>query len=179
MAIEGVPKRARDFVAAVAATYGEPLHRYLVRRLRSGDEADDLAQEVYLRLLRLNRTDLIRQPAAYVYFLASQVIGEHRMRAAKRPLVYDSDLLESAMDDPQSLSRDEFPNREHADRELRRLLSKLNAAHRAVWIMRKRDGFSVAEIAEKLGMSPFKVKRYLVEANSKLESAVAHHEGTP
>jgi RNA polymerase sigma-70 factor (ECF subfamily) len=163
-------KRAATFVKGVAETYGLQLHRFLVKRLRAGEEADDMAQEVYLRLLRLQRSDLIRQPAAYVYFLASQIVGEHRLKESKRPLVYDSELLEQAVDRQGQAGRDEVPDQEHAKRELARLLAKLSAAHRAVFLLRKRDGFSTQEIAEKLQMSHFKVKRYLVEANAQLES---------
>src|SRR4051812_26778 len=91
-------KQSAQFVQEVAETYGRNLHQYLVKRLRAGEDAQDLAQEVYLRLLRLHRSDLVRQPVAYVYFLASQVVGEHRMREGKRPLVYDSALSELAAD---------------------------------------------------------------------------------
>lgn len=169
-------KRAATFVQGVAETYGSRLHRYLVKRLRAGEEAEDMAQEVYLRLLRLQRSDLIRQPAAYVYFLASQIVGEHRMRESQRPLVYDSELLEQAASRGDETDRDGMPDQEHAERELTRLLAKLSRAHRAVFLLRKRDGFSVQEIAEKLEMSPFKVKRYLVEANAILEAKLRRTE---
>jgi RNA polymerase sigma-70 factor (ECF subfamily) len=164
------PKQAATFVQGVAETYGLQLHRYLVKRLRAGEEAQDMAQEVYLRLLRLGRSDLIRQPAAYVYFVASQIVGEHRLRESKRPLVFDSELLEQAAS--EYAGRDDVADQEHAKRELTALLAKLSSAHRAVYLLRYRDGHSTQEIAEKLQMSHFKVKRYLVEANAKLESVL-------
>lgn len=163
------PKESASFVEKVALAHGSALHAYLVKRLRAGEEAQDLAQEVYLRLLRLGRTDLIRQPAAYVYFLAAQVVGEQRMRDAKRPIAYDAEALDRAANLDGVTRRDELPDQEHAQREVRRLLAKLSSAHRTVLLMRKQEGYSVKEIAEKLGISIFKVKRYLVEANSKLE----------
>jgi RNA polymerase sigma factor (sigma-70 family) len=83
--------------------------------------------------------------------------------------VYDSEALDRVASEDTYAKRDELPDREHTERELKRLLSKLSAAHRNVLLMRKRDGFSVQEIAEKLQMSVFKVKRYLVEANAKIE----------
>lgn len=169
------PKRAAGFVKSVVETYGALLHRYLIKRLRAGEDAQDVAQEVYLRLLRLERSDLIRQPAAYVYFIAAQVVGEQRLRESKRPLVYDSELLERS-DEHSAADRDELAEQEHARRELRRLLAKLSAAHRAVFLLRRRDGFSTQEIAEKLQMSHFKVKRYLVEANATLESKLRSSE---
>jgi RNA polymerase sigma factor (sigma-70 family) len=170
------PVAAARFVQEVALAYGSELHRYLVKRLRAGEEAEDVAQEVYLRLLRLSRHDLIRQPAAYVYFLAAQVVGEYRLRAAKQPVVYDSETLDRVTSQDSYSKRDDLPDREHTERELRRLLAKLNSAHRTVLVMRKRDGYSIAEIAEKLNMSTAKVRRYLVEANSKLEEKLRNRE---
>jgi len=172
-------KQAAEFVQQVAETYGLQLHRYLVKRLRAGEEAQDIAQEVYLRLLRLGRSDLVRQPAAYCYFVASQVVGEQRLREAKRPLVYDSELLASAAERGDPSERDVLPDQEHAKREVERLLRKLSSAHRAVFLMRRRDGYSIEEIAEKLQMSVFKVKRYLVEANAKLEEKLRQGGDSP
>jgi RNA polymerase sigma factor (sigma-70 family) len=163
------PKQSASFVERIALAYGSLLHSYLVKRLRAGEEAEDMAQEVYLRLLRLQRCDLIRQPAAYVYFLASQVVGEHRMRDARRAVVYDSEALDRAANLDSFTRRDDLPDREHTDRELIRLLAKLSAAHRRVLLLRRRDGFTVQEIADQLQISVSKVKRYLIEANSKLE----------
>lgn len=163
---------ASSFVREAALAYGSALHRFLIKRLRAGEEAEDVAQEVYLRLLRLQRTDLIRQPVAYIYFLASQIVGEHRLRASRQPVIYDSEMLDRAADaDAEGYARrDELPDREHSERVLTRTLMRLSTAHRNVILLRKRDGFSIPEIAERLQMSPFKVRRYLVEANARIES---------
>lgn len=156
-------------VKDMALAYGSALHRFLIKRLRAGEEAEDIAQEVYLRLLRLQRADLIRQPLAYVYFLASQIVGQHRLRAAQQPLVNDLDMLDHAADAESYARRDEMPDQEHIQRELRRVLGRLSSLHRAVVLLRKRDGCSIPEIAEQLQISPSKVRRYLVEANARIE----------
>jgi RNA polymerase sigma-19 factor, ECF subfamily len=164
------PRAAARFVSQVALAYGSDLHRFLVKRLRANEDAEDVAQEVYLRLLRLERSDLVRQPHAYVYYIAAQVAGEHRMRLAKQAVVYDSDVVEhSASDDPYARP-DEMPEQLHIERELLRMLSRLSVAHRNVLILRKRDGLSIPEIARELEMSVHKVRRYLVEANERMVS---------
>jgi RNA polymerase sigma-19 factor, ECF subfamily len=164
------PNSNAGFVSDVALAYGSDLHRYLVKRMRSNEDAQDVAQEVYLRLLRLQRSDLVRQPHAYVYFIAAQVAGEHRMRAAQRPVVCDSDALDRAAHQDSYSRPDELPDRLHIERELLQLLSRLSTAHRNVLILRKRDGLSIAEIAQELNISVHKVRRYLVEANERMAS---------
>jgi len=52
----------RSFVANVAALYGRRLRRFLSVRLRNAADVPDLAQEVFLRLLRVEGYESIRSP---------------------------------------------------------------------------------------------------------------------
>jgi RNA polymerase sigma factor (sigma-70 family) len=163
------PITAARFVRNVAETYGLQLHRYLVRRHRAGEDAADMAQEVYLRLLRLHRCDLIRNPVSYVYFLASQVASEHRLRRSLRPVVYDTELMTAAADNANGEVAVEGPERSEVYlQELQRLLAKLRPLHRTVFLLQKRDGCSIREVAAILGMRESKVKRCLWHAHRKL-----------
>ncbi len=161
---------AARFVSEVALAYGSDLHRFLVRRMQANEDAEDVAQEVYLRLLRLQRSDVVRQPHAYVYYIAAQIAGEHRMRAARQPVVYSSEAVERVASEDPYARPDELPDQLHIERELQSMLARLSIAHRNVLILRKRDGLSIPEIAQELGMSVHKVRRYLVEANERMAS---------
>src|SRR5215475_6664871 len=59
-----------------------PLRKFLIRKgaVRSAD-LDDVAQEVFLRLLRYDRAELIEHPQAYVFKMASNVAAEWAIRA--------------------------------------------------------------------------------------------------
>jgi len=46
------------------------LQRYLARRLHDPRNARDLAQEVYLRLLRVGKEELARERPRYLYWVA-------------------------------------------------------------------------------------------------------------
>src|SRR5262249_27535795 len=122
---------AAHFVAEMALKYGPSLHRFLVRRLKGSEDAADISQEVYLKMMRLERTDLIRQPQAYLYFLASQVMHEQRMREKRLPILFDSDAVESLTHMAEFASPDDFVASEETERELKRLLAKLPTAHRS------------------------------------------------
>jgi RNA polymerase sigma-70 factor (ECF subfamily) len=163
-------KSAARFVAEVALAYGSDLHRFLVKRMRANEDAEDVAQEVYLRLLRLQHSDLVRQPQAYIYYIATQIAGEHRLRATQQSIVFDSEAADRAANEASYGSTDELPEQLYIERELLRLLSRLSIAHRNVLILRKRDGLSIPEIARELGLSVHKVRRYLVEANERMVS---------
>lgn len=73
------------FVADIATRYGRRLRAFLAARLRNSSEVADLAQEVFLRLLRVDRRDQIRNPEAYLLTIASHVLHQHALDGATQP----------------------------------------------------------------------------------------------
>jgi RNA polymerase sigma-70 factor (ECF subfamily) len=73
-----VDKRA--FVAELATQHGRRLREYLSARVRNRSDVPDLAQEVYLRLLRVERPGEIRSPEAYLFTVATNLVYEHTVR---------------------------------------------------------------------------------------------------
>jgi RNA polymerase sigma-70 factor (ECF subfamily) len=60
---ETMPKaEERAAIARLFADHRDRLQQYLRSRLANEDDAAELAQEAYLRLLRVKRADLIRHP---------------------------------------------------------------------------------------------------------------------
>jgi DNA-directed RNA polymerase specialized sigma24 family protein len=58
----------------------DALWRYFVRRVRRRSDAEELAQEVYLRLLRVADADALRNPEAYLYAIAANLLKEHAVQ---------------------------------------------------------------------------------------------------
>jgi DNA-directed RNA polymerase specialized sigma24 family protein len=58
------------FVERLATEYGQRLRRFFSLRVRQIHDIPDLAQEVYLRLLRVDRHELIRNPENYLFTVA-------------------------------------------------------------------------------------------------------------
>jgi len=71
------PDEQRLFVADLAARHGSRLRRYLAARLRNASDVGDLAQEIFLRLLRVERHDLIRQPESYLFTIAGSALRRY------------------------------------------------------------------------------------------------------
>jgi DNA-directed RNA polymerase specialized sigma24 family protein len=95
----------RSFVAGIAARYGSRLRRFLSVRLRNAADVPDLAQEVFLRLLRVDGYENIRSPEAYLFTIASHVIQQHAVRRSSEPVSVDiaevfSELRTASSDDP-------------------------------------------------------------------------------
>src|SRR5262245_65687266 len=62
-----------------------PLRRFLSSRgaVRPAD-FDDVSQEVFLRLLRYDATEIVEHPQAYLFKMASNVASEWSIRASSR-----------------------------------------------------------------------------------------------
>jgi RNA polymerase sigma-19 factor, ECF subfamily len=161
-------KQEIGFAARVHEQFRTELYRFLVRRLGAKQDANDLEQEVYLRLLRLEKSELVRQPLAYVYTIAAHVAHQFRMRAEQSPVTFDSEVLQQAAEHPEHVADDRLADELNAQRTVESLLEKLPATHRAVLVLCKRDGLSYEEIAEKLGISEHTVKKYVYEAKARV-----------
>jgi DNA-directed RNA polymerase specialized sigma24 family protein len=62
-----------------------PLRRFLQRHRKDlAADVDDVAQEVCLRLLRYDRSDLVEHPQAYLYKVAMNVSAEWATRSSRR-----------------------------------------------------------------------------------------------
>lgn len=144
--------------------YHAELHRFLMRRLRSVQHAQDLAQEAYLRLLRVERAELVRQPRAYLYRIAANLVSEFRLREQREPITYDTDALEEAAERASDAPPDEQGERAADAQQIEALLAELPPLYRAIFVLRKRDGLSYQEIAAQLEISVHTVKKYLARS---------------
>jgi RNA polymerase sigma-70 factor (ECF subfamily) len=170
-----VTKRApktseEESIASHACEYHAELQRFLMRRLRSAHHAQDLAQEAYLRLLRVERVELVRQPRAYLYRIALNLVLEFQLRSRRDPITYDSDTLEQAVEQLSDTPTDEG-EREADAQQVELILEQLPPLYRAIFVLRKRDGLSYQEIAQRLEISVHTVKKYLARAVAKCRHA--------
>ena len=150
----------------------QPLRRFLVRR-RVGPAADvdDIAQEVFLRLLRYDRADLVKQPLAYLFTIASNVAAEWAMRANRR-MPHDSTWLDELVD-PLS---PECVHEEHASGEsVREALQRLPPRARHIMLLHFHEEMTQPEIARALGVSRKIVKRDTARAYADLRSRLESH----
>src|SRR5579871_5318050 len=73
----------KTLVERLFAQQGGALQAFLLRRVRRHPDAAELAQEVYLRMLRITDMESIRNPEAYLYTVASNLAKEHARRERK------------------------------------------------------------------------------------------------
>lgn len=142
-----------------------PLCRYLAGKagVRPSD-VDDVAQEVFLRLIRYERCELIENPQAYLYRMATNVVAEWAIRARyRRP--HDSKWLTSLVGDE---ALDEKILHSQSQTEVARALDTLTPHQRLVLKLYFHDELGHGEIAERLGESLRSVRRTIEKSYAKL-----------
>jgi RNA polymerase sigma-70 factor (ECF subfamily) len=151
---------------AVLEKHAPELFRFLARRLRSRLDAEDLLQSVYLRFLQTPHTELIRQPRAYLYRIATNVIGEFHLRRRREPVLYDSNTASEVAERSEGVDiwTDTFGDRMAIEEQVARVLNQIPKTYRAVLLMRTRDGLSFEEIARRFGISEQTARKYMVRA---------------
>ncbi len=74
-----------DALAALYATYYSRLERYISRQCNGASEAQDLAQDVFVRLLETHaQYESEAAPEAYLFTVARHVIAQHMRRQSRR-----------------------------------------------------------------------------------------------
>jgi RNA polymerase sigma factor (sigma-70 family) len=157
---EGAAK-AQEAVARLFSDHNSALVRFLRLRLKSDQEARDVAQEAYVRLLQLDQPGAVSFLRAYLFRTAANIATDRLRRAAVRRAVDRDPVFEDEADglDPEraALARERLLI---VDAGLRELPEKVRAA----FLLHRLGGLSCAEIAPKMALSERMIRNYIVQA---------------
>jgi len=147
-----------------------PLRKFLVGRgaARVAD-LDDVAQEVFLRLLRYESAEVVQHPQAYIFKMAANVVAEWAIRSRHR-LAHEPRWLNNLV--AQDTIEEAFDN-QVVQREIKRAIGKLTARECAILKLHFEEGLSKAEIALRLRVSPRVIQRDFETSYSKLRRELA------
>jgi RNA polymerase sigma factor (sigma-70 family) len=144
------------------------LQRFLARRIGQPQDADDLAQEVFARLLRVRDADLVRNPLSYLLGIATHVVREFRQRKLHERVLFDSDLADELCDHTEQEGTQNMAEQIELRQRLDRAIRQLPSAHQLALLLVKRDGLSYTEAASASGLSVHTIEKYVVEARARL-----------
>lgn len=153
-------------VANLFTRYFKPVRKWLRRTGVGTGNTDDLAMEVFLRLLRYDSASTLTNPAGYVFKIAANVASEWRTlsRVAKP---HDSEWLEELHYTDESLDADELKL------YVEQLFDVLPPRRRQILYMHVYDGLTYKDIAIKLGLTYRIVLRELTKSYTALRIKVA------
>jgi RNA polymerase sigma factor (sigma-70 family) len=160
----------RTFVTELEKSHGSALRRYLAARMRNAaDDVPDLVQEVFLRMLRIDNHEAIRNSQAYLYTVASHVLHQHSLRRAavgEAAAVTDFAQEISRVDWDPALQLELEQQFEQLGERLREISPKAYAT----FMLHRCHGLSLQEVSEKIGASYSMTKKYLARALDYIET---------
>jgi RNA polymerase sigma-70 factor (ECF subfamily) len=147
----------------------KPVRHWLSRRAAvPAAELDDLAQEVFLRLLRYSEKTAVENPLGYLLRIAGNVASEWRERArVSKP--HDQEWLEDLLIEPDQEPENSLC-KTRTDASVQAAVDKLPFRQRQVLLLRVNEGLTYKQIADRLKLSPRIVLRDLSRAYSQLRT---------
>ena len=155
------------------------LRRFLRTRVRNAADIPDIIQEVFLRLLRVPNHETIRQPEAYIFTIARHAAQQHKLRSASADSFVEldetlSNFLPGSEPDPVlEISA------QQCVAALEEALQGMIPKMRATFLLYRRDGLSMDEISERLGITRPMAKKYLVKALARFRDKLQEMEQGP
>ena len=172
-----MPSESSNAASRLAVTafreHASELQRFLIRRVGHAQDADDLAQEVFARLLRVRDVELVRKPLAYLIGIATHVVREFRQRKQHEKVLFDSAVTDDLCENPLSAAQKGIAEELELQQSLDSALTQLPPTHQLVLLLVKRDGLSYAEAAKASGLSVHTIEKYVVEARARLRAILA------
>lgn len=164
------PVRAPNPVSEWFRRWRSPLRKFLVGRgaARVAD-LDDVAQEVFLRLLRYESAEVVQHPQAYIFKMAANVAAEWAIRSRHR-LAHEPRWLDTLV--ARDTVEEAFDN-EVIQREIKRAIATLTRRESAILKLHFEEGLSKSEIALRLSISRRVVQRDFETSYRKLRRELA------
>jgi RNA polymerase sigma factor (sigma-70 family) len=159
-------KRPGEMLEELIASHRSSLVRFLSRKLGSVDDAQEIAQDAFMRLHRLENADDIDNARAFLFQVASNMAIDQlrRRNLHERYVEHEGERLqdETLQFDPGT------PEELLAAREQLRLvyqaIEALPARCRDALMLHRVRGLSYSEIAREMGVSVSSVEKYILEA---------------
>jgi len=146
--------------------FADPIHAYIRLRLHGAEEADDVLQEVFIRLWNHRQAINIHSSFRnYLYTIVQHCICDHQRAAKRKRYTLTGELPERAEATPQP---DEQYQYKQVYKIWRGAMNTLPGQMRRIYSMRNEDQLSVKEIASELKLSEQTVKNQLHTAGQRI-----------
>lgn len=163
-------------IQEVIRRHHDSLIKFLRRRLSIADDADDIAQETYIRMMKYEGSKEIKSPSAMLFRIAVNVANDHGRAAQARCA---SDHLE--LEDMQLVSEQPSAERDLLARQnldlLFDVIERLPPKCKQVFLLSRVRGMTYPEIARHCGISVKMVEKQISRAMAACLKRVGGKDG--
>jgi RNA polymerase sigma-70 factor, ECF subfamily len=160
----------REAFAELVVKYQRPIYNAAFWILRNAEDANDVAQDVFLRIAeRIEDFDGRHKFFSWIYRIAvNEALNRVRRDRREEPLDDDAELPDSGHSDPERRAGEA-----QLARRIRSALMRLSVQDRTVVTLRHFSELGYQEIAQVLEIDEKTVKSRLFEARQRLRKALA------
>ncbi|GMG87279.1 RNA polymerase sigma factor [Biformimicrobium ophioploci] len=147
--------------------HGQPLVRFIARITRNTEDAEDIAQQAFVRLQKMNSTTELDNPRAYLYQIANNLAVD-QLRRGKLHQEYLNQQRPAEGEDFGGPEESLSPERVLAARQklqtIYDTMDKLPLKCRQAFLLHRTRGLSYSEIAHEMNISVSSVEKYILQA---------------
>ena len=160
-------------IQSVYGRYAAALNRYLVRRVRRPEDVDDLTQEIFeLFVKRKDRSEVVRNPLAYLFRIAFHVVGTALADEQRQATVIDSKRTLTDTEVEARGSSNEDAEALVAPLDVQKALEQLPANYLTALMLVEGQGMSHKEAARITGFTPGTIAAYVTHGRAALKLAL-------
>jgi RNA polymerase sigma-70 factor (ECF subfamily) len=161
MLVERADEQLR--IQDIIRRHHDGLIKFLRRRLSVADDADDVAQETYIRMMKYEGSREIRSPSAMLFRIAVNVANDHGRSAVARCAARHTDIDNvDLISDHPSAEREVLAG-QNLDLLLE-VIENLPPKCKQVFLLSRAGGMTYPEIAQHCGISVKMVEKQISRA---------------
>lgn len=167
--LEGLKNLDPQVISAVYDRYFPEVYRFVRYRLNDDQQAEDIASDVFVRLLEAVKAGRAPQTSlkAWLFATASHIVTDHLRKAYRRP---ENELPETMTDGKPDPSL-EYEQKER-ERRLKNAMSVLTDEQQNVLTLRFGQGYSLEDTASLLKKNANAIKQLQFRALAALNRAL-------
>ncbi|MGE5089070.1 MAG: RNA polymerase sigma factor [Candidatus Levyibacteriota bacterium] len=171
--VERYRRGEQDAFTELVVRYQRPIYNAAYWILRSADDANDVAQDVFLKVAeRLDEFDSQYKFFSWIYRIAvNESLNRLRRNGHEEPLDEEIELPGAEGADPESQASDA-----ELSRRIQRALMTMSSNDRTVLTLRHFSDCSYQEIAQVLDVDEGTVKSRLYEARQRLRELLKDYQ---
>lgn len=168
-------KEQESFIHQMYQDNHEGFLRFLTQRMQNRDDAHDVLQEAFQKLMNKESIREMENPRAYLYRTATNIIID-RQRRNQHHVKY----IREVTSDAENVGMAEFgnvpPDRQIAARQelevIYKALDELPEKCRRAFLMHREQNLKYGEIAEIMNVSVSMVEKYMIQALKHLRRKI-------
>lgn len=156
-----VAEGQRGLISRLFRENNQALLNYLLTQLRNEQEAREVAQEAYVKLLQLDKPEAISFLRTYLFKIAGNLAIDRLRRDGRKARIERSDAAAEWTTGP-TVERAVLASQEAA--LLRQVIAELEPRYQRAFIQHKFGDRSIADIATDLGITSRMTRTYVARA---------------